>query len=176
MTLKLKHSREALEQVLSNVLELKSDSPIRDTLICNDFNSIKDLVNTVDTDIPNIWNRKSTKALEYLSIGHHNIIRIFIYYFQYQIHDNYPIGDDWVKINNDDFDELFIIGYNLFRIFYVAGVLNPRPNSITLSSNPYSPVDDFNIFIKCYPTFFSAFKYQSLWENFIINAISTDHT
>ena len=54
MTLTRKKSREALEHALTNVLELKSQSPIWNTLIHNGCDFIKDLVNTADADIQNI--------------------------------------------------------------------------------------------------------------------------
>ena len=69
MTLTRKKCREALEHALTNVLELKSQSPIWNTLIHNGCGCIKDLVNTADVDIQNIRYKKSTKALESLSVG-----------------------------------------------------------------------------------------------------------
>ena len=54
MTLTYKHSREALERVFDNLLELNSESPIRNTLIHNDFDCTEDLVNISDTDIQNL--------------------------------------------------------------------------------------------------------------------------
>ena len=56
---------------------------------------------------------------KFFSIGHHNLIRIFISSFYYLIHDNDPIDDDLVKVNNDDFNEFRIIGYDGFKIFLV---------------------------------------------------------
>ena len=54
MTLGQKKSREALEHVLTNVFELKSESPIWNTLIHNYCGFIEDLFNTTYTDIKNL--------------------------------------------------------------------------------------------------------------------------
>ena len=70
MTLKQINSREELEHILTNLLELKSKYPIRNTLIHNDCDFIEELVNTTDTDTPNLCYKKPTKASESASIGH----------------------------------------------------------------------------------------------------------
>ena len=80
ITLKKKQYRESLEHVLINVLELKSESTTHKTLIHNNFDSIEDLVNTSDTDTPNLYCKNSNKASESISIGEHNLIHTFIYY------------------------------------------------------------------------------------------------
>ena len=46
--------KEALENVINNVLELKSESPIRNNLNLNDCERIEDLVITTDEDIPDL--------------------------------------------------------------------------------------------------------------------------
>ena len=92
MTLTHKQYREALEHILTNILELKSESPIWKALIHNGCDCIKYLVSTPDINIPNFSYKTSTKALESVSIWHHNIIKIFISYFLYQNHGNDPFG------------------------------------------------------------------------------------
>ena len=104
--------REALEHVLTNVLELSIKSTIWETLIHNYCDCIEDLVNIADTDVTNLCWITSTKSLEFLSIGHHNLIWVFISYLRYLIHDNDPIGDDWVKFTKDDFNEFRVTVYN----------------------------------------------------------------
>ena len=176
MTLTRKQSREALGNVLTNVLELKSEPPIQKTAIHNHCDCIADLVNIADMDIPNLHCKSSTNELESIFIGHQNLIRIFVYYFQYRIHDNDHIGYDWVNITNDDFNEVHIAGYDAFRRFRMAGIVNTRPTSTTFSSNPYYPVENFKRSIKHDPTLFPAFKDQALWENWNHNAIATTYT
>ena len=51
MTLKYNQSREAMEHVLTNVLELKTKSPIWNSLPHNGYKFIEDFVNISDTDI-----------------------------------------------------------------------------------------------------------------------------
>ena len=165
--------REALEHVLTNILKLNRKYPIRKTSIQNDCDSIENLVNTADTDTPKFCYKTSSKTLEYFSIGHHNLIRIFIYYSHYCIHDNGLIGDDWVKTNTDNFNEFRIAGYDYFRILSMSGLVNPRPYSTTVSSTPYPPVYNFKISIKLAPNLFPDFIYQALWENWNFNDIAT---
>ena len=50
-TLSYNQSREALEHILTNVIELRIESTIWKTLIQNDFDCIEDLVNIADIDI-----------------------------------------------------------------------------------------------------------------------------
>ena len=54
MTLTHKQSRKSLEHVLTNILELKSESPIWKTLIHNDYECIEDLVNMNDSGTPDL--------------------------------------------------------------------------------------------------------------------------
>ena len=105
MPLTYKQPMEALEPVLTNVLELKSGSPIWDILNHNGFECTEDFVNIIDKDIQNLCYEKSTKELKYLSIRHENLIRSFIGYFEYIIYDNEPIGDDWMNITNINFND-----------------------------------------------------------------------
>ena len=100
-----KQFREALEYVYTNLLEFKSEYPIRKTLIKNDCDCIQDLINIVDTDTQNLCYETPTKELKSLSLGHHNLIRYFIDYFEYRTYNNYPIGDDWMKITNENFND-----------------------------------------------------------------------
>ena len=62
MDLECKQSMEALKHVLTNVPELRIKSKIWKTLIHNDCDFIEELINTAETDIKNLHNKKSTKA------------------------------------------------------------------------------------------------------------------
>ena len=81
MILKHKQSREALEHFLTNVLELNSESPAWEALNHNGNEDIEDFVNITDTDIRNLCYKIFTKELEYLFIGHQNLIQSFIDHF-----------------------------------------------------------------------------------------------
>ena len=146
---------------------MNSESPIWKTLIHNYCDFIGDLVNHNDINIPNLCYKKPTKALEYISIGHHNIILIFISYLHYPIHDNYPTGDNWVKVTNNNLNVFNVIGFYYFRRFTMDGLLN------SVLSKPYSPVENFNRFIKRDHTLLPDFKYQALWNNCNHSAITT---
>ena len=61
MTLTYKKSREYLEHILVNVIELKSEYPIRKNLNHNDYDCIEDLFNIADMDNQNIFYETSTK-------------------------------------------------------------------------------------------------------------------
>ena len=147
--------------------------PICKNLIHNDCGYIEDFFNINDTDIPNTLCKTSAKSLGSLSIGHHNCIWIFIYYLQYKIHDNDPIGDDWVKVTIDDLNEFYIAGYDCFKRFCMDGLINRRQTSTTFSSKPYSPFEKFKISIKSYPTLFPAVTQQAIWDNYNRNSVST---
>ena len=47
--------------------------------------------------------------------------------FKSQIHDNDPIGNDWVKVTNYNSNEFCITGYGDFRELIMAGIVNYRP-------------------------------------------------
>ena len=160
-----KHSREALEHVLTNVLELKSESTDRKTLTQNAYECIEDLVNITDADIPDLSYPTDTKTVRPHYKGYHNLIRIFGAYFQYQIHDNDPIGDSWVNFTNDNFNKFHLKGYCGFRRLCMSGIVNTRATSTTSSTKPYHLVDNFKRSIKCGPKIFNAFKGHTLWEN-----------
>ena len=98
---------------------------------------------------------------------------IFCAYIQCQIHDNGPIGGDWVKVTNGKFNEFRITGYDAFRRLIVDGIVNPRPTLTTFPNNPYYQVDNINIYTKHYPTLFPTFKYQELRDNYNHDTIAT---
>ena len=138
--------------------------------------SIQSVINSryiTTTDIPNFCYRTSTKSSESISIGHQNIIRIFISYFHYQTHDNDTIGNEWVKVSNNNFNEFCITGYDTFRRLCMDGLVNHGSSFPAVYSKPYSPVENFNRFIKRDHTLLPDFKYQALWNNCNHSAITT---
>ena len=86
--------------------------------------------------------------MKYLYLGHHNLIRFFIDYYKYRTYDNEPIGDDWTKIINDDFNDFNMKDYYDFRKLREAGLVNHMPTSTTLSYKLHSPVDNLKISTK----------------------------
>ena len=117
MNFKDKQSTEALKHVLTNVLKLNSESPIRNNLIHNDCDVIEEIVNISDTNIQKLIYETSTKEFKYLFLEYHRLIRYFINYFEYRTYDNEPIGNDWMKINNREFNNLRMkYYYNFIRL------------------------------------------------------------
>ena len=98
--------------------------------------------------IQNLCYETFTKELKSIYLGHQNLIRYFIYYFEYQVHDNDPIGNDYVKITNYDFNEFRVTDYYNFRSLREAGIINPSKNSTTSSFNKNYPVDNLTRPIK----------------------------
>ena len=140
MTLTHKHSREALKHDHINVLELKSEYPIWKALIHIYCDFVEDLVNTDDTDIPNLHYKTSTKSEEYLYIGKKNLVWSFTDYFEYKTYDNGPIGDDWMKITNENFNNFRMKDYYNFRTLREARLVNPSPTLPTSSYKRHPPV------------------------------------
>ena len=99
----------------------------------------------------------NTKTLEYLYKGQHNLIRVFVSHFQYGIHDNDTIGDDWGKVTNDKFNEFYMVYYDTFSLLHKAGIENTVPTSENSPFKPYYVVDKFKISIKINPTLFLVF-------------------
>ena len=85
-----------------------------------------------DGNISEIRYKTHTKVLEYLYKGNHNLIRAFIEHFEYIIQSNDPIGDDWVHIGNEKFNELCIMDYHYFSRLRKAGLATPPANSNNL--------------------------------------------
>ena len=81
-----------------------------------------------------------------------------------------------MKFTNDDFNEFLITVYDAFIRFRMAGLINTRSASTTVSSKTYSPVDNFKRSIKIDPNLFPAFKDQSLCYNCNCSAIATAFT
>ena len=94
---------------------MRCESPIWKNLNQNGYESIEEFFNIIDTDMQNLRYEKSTKELKSLSIGHKNLIRSFIGYFEYRTYDNEPIDDDWMKITNDEFNYFCMKYYYNFR-------------------------------------------------------------
>ena len=111
--------------------------------------------------------------MEPLSKGHQNLIRIFGTYGQYHIHDNEPIGDELVRFTNDNVNKFRIVGYDTFRRLSMAELVNPRPDSTTLSPNQYYPVENFSRCIKHDSTLFTDLKIQATCYNWNHNVIVT---
>ena len=107
---------------------MKCGSPIWKTLIHNYYEHIEDLVIINEKYILDLCYQTDTKAVEYLSKGHNNIIQIFIAFFQYQIHHSDLIGNERVKVTHDNFNDLFSTGHNTLSTLRKAGIVNPSPN------------------------------------------------
>ena len=86
-----------------------------------------------------------------LYLGHQNLIQSFIDFFEYIIYDNEPIGDGWMKINNDNLNDFCMKYYYDFRRWREDGLVKPRPNWITSTYKPYSSVENLKIPIKSDP-------------------------
>ena len=56
---------------------------------------------------------------------------MFMPYLQQQIHDSDPIGNDWVEVTNENFNEFRVTLYNAFRWLRKARLVNHRPISTT---------------------------------------------
>ena len=127
---------------------MKSEFSIRKALIHNYCDCIEELVNSTDMDIPNLCFKTSTKESTYTSIGHHNIIQMFIFYFHYQLDGTETINDDWVKITNKNLNEFRITGYDVLERLCMNGLINPRSESTLVNYKPYFPVDNLKKYIK----------------------------
>ena len=90
--------------------------------------------------------------MESLSKVPYNIIRIFIDFFKYLIHDSDTVGNDWVKVTNENFNEFHITCYDDFRSLDNAVIVNPSSNETTLPYRSYYPVENFKTTIKRYPS------------------------
>ena len=102
--LKRKQYREALYNALTNILELKSDSPTQNTSTRNNCEHIDYLV-TINVDyISYIRYPTYTKALDSFSKWRRNLARIFIGYSELKIHDSETIGDDCVQVTKHKFN------------------------------------------------------------------------
>ena len=121
-----KKYKEALKHNLTNVIELKHESTIRKALNHNGYEYIQYLVNIVDTDIRNLCYQATTKKIKYLSIGHQNLIRSFIDYFEYRTYYNDHNGDDWTNITNNNFNYFCMKDYYNIIILREYGLVNPR--------------------------------------------------
>ena len=144
-------SRVALENFLTNVLELKSEYLIWKTLNHNGCECIEDSVNISDTDIQNLHYKNSTKELEFISIGHQQIIWSFIDYLKYITYNNDPIGDDLMNITANNFNDFHMKYYYNFIRLREYVLVNTRPTSPNLSYKQHYPVNNIKIPIKCNP-------------------------
>ena len=90
--------------------------------------------------------------MKYLSLGYQNLIRYFINYLEYITYDNDPIGDDWINITYENFNDFCIKDYYNYRRLRDAVLINPRTNSTTPSCKPQSSADNLKIPIKSDPT------------------------
>ena len=81
-----------------------------------------------------------------------------------------------MKVNNNDFNEFQITGYDAFRRLCMAELVNNRSDSPDVSYKLYPPVDNIKRSIKHNPNFFPSFKDQALWENLNRNTVVTAFT
>ena len=137
MPLTRKQSREALGIILTKLLELKSDFPIQNILIHNDCEHIEDFVIINDGNISYLYYPTGINALDSLLKVHHNLIRMFIDYFWYQIHDSDPISNDWVQVTNNNFGYFHIMDCDTFIRLCNSGPENYMSNSTTSSFKSY---------------------------------------
>ena len=74
--------------------------------------------------------------MEPLHKGNQNLIRIFDAYVCLWNHDNDPIGDDWEKVINDNFNEFHITGYYDFIRLRMDWIVNNKITPTTFYPKP----------------------------------------
>ena len=75
---------------------------------------------------------------------HQDLIQIFVAYFQYQICNNNPIGDNWKNVDNEKFNEFCIIYYDAFSRLCKAVLANTIPTPTTSTFKSYPKAENFN--------------------------------
>ena len=78
-------------------------------------------------------------------------VRSFIYYFEYVIYDNEPIGDECMNITNADFNDFRMEDYYNFRRLCEDELVITRPTLPDSSYKQNFPVNNFKRPIKCNP-------------------------
>ena len=77
-----------------------------------------------------------------LFLGHQNLVRYLIDYYEYRTYDNEHIGYEWTKITNDDFNYLRMKDYYNLRSLRGAGLVNTSTTSKTSTYKQHYPVDN----------------------------------
>ena len=169
MVLTRKESTEALNHVLDNVLGRGDGTPLKNALIQNGIEGILDMGNLRQADIDTLSYTDDKNTQVPLNLGDKNIIRVFLQYVNYRTDLGAPIGDGWIAITRDDFNE--------YRAHLMAS--NAPGTSPTMSSSstgpqrkPTSPVDTFRRGIKRDATQFPVLKDERMkdtWHHQFLN-------
>ena len=105
MPLQRTQAVSALEHVVRVVFNQSADSPVSKTLIYVGFETIHDLLGLDHADIDDLNYVDENGTERMLSLGHRVLLRAFSAFVIYRELNNAPIGENWLGITRDDFDE-----------------------------------------------------------------------
>ena len=104
MVLSRSASQVALTYVLKDVFHLPESSPVHLALQAEGIRHIEDLLVLTPEQINDLRYTDKGESLR-LSLGHRNIIRLFIDFVRHRINVGEPIGDDYNSLNSEVFDD-----------------------------------------------------------------------
>ena len=105
MVLTRKQRKDALEHVLCKVLEEEPNSDLRTALAYQKKRDIIKIVNLTEAEINAMSYKDDTGNTQTLMKGDIGLLRAFTAYVGHKHSTGDPIGEDWLSIPADDFDQ-----------------------------------------------------------------------
>ena len=178
MVLSRQQNAAALDHILTEVFGLNADAPLRLALQQEGISNVSEFLTMDDAEIDDLtFTRPGETDESPVPRGHRRIITVFFDYIKYRVVKNNPIGDAWVTIKQEDFDEFRTSteylearqGYGRVATFsppMASSTGSPPPGSAPKSSS-YSAEDLFKRGIKrdqtLYPTLKDE-KFNDSWH------------
>ena len=106
MPLTRQQRKDAYEHVIKEVFDLK-DSPLDKSLRALGIDNILDLMSIRTEQIEGLTTKEGENDVP-VPLAQRNILRAFSMYVSLLSRKGTPIGDDWVSINADNFNEFRI--------------------------------------------------------------------
>ena len=106
MVLSRQQNAAALDHILTEVFGLNPDAPLQLALQQEGISNVSEFLTMDDAEIDDLtFTRPGETDESPVPRGHRRIITVFFDYIKYRVVKNNPIGDAWVTIKQEDFDE-----------------------------------------------------------------------
>jgi hypothetical protein len=167
-------SQDAFKHVLDNVLGKGDGTPLKSSLVNEGIEDMFSFSTLTDTMIENLTYEDSNKKGSYLKLkmGDKAMLKCFLQYIIHRDNEGNPIGDDWDKVTQSEFDSFRVNPKFIHLLAPVTSSSTVVPIKPASSTPRFTPADLFRRGIKRDPTLFPTLKdetFNDTWHRSFMN-------
>ena len=171
-------AKAAFNHAMDNVIGKDDTSPLKKAIIAYGIEEIHDLTTMVDSDIDDlVYNKSATETNVHFSRPDRQLLRAFISYVGYTIHNGNALSDsdEWEAITRDDFSDYRIRKFNPALRQFETTTPDSTPTigtTGTVSTMPRNPAELLRRGMKRDSTLFPVLKdekFNDTWHRTFVN-------